>query len=62
MLIVQNCEPNKQRVNGFVFVFTVIEEALDKYSLDEICAGFNGGKDCTALIHLFHAVVTRWVV
>nr|XP_054761805.1 FAD synthase-like [Lytechinus pictus] len=37
----------------------VIEEALEKYKMEEICAGFNGGKDCTALIHLFHAVVKR---
>ncbi|KAK7486668.1 hypothetical protein BaRGS_00022069 [Batillaria attramentaria] len=39
---------------------SVIEEALDKYtSLEEICLGFNGGKDCTALLHLFHAVVQK---
>ncbi|XP_072172172.1 FAD synthase-like [Diadema setosum] len=37
----------------------VLEEALEKYELEEICAGFNGGKDCTALVHLFHAVVRR---
>ncbi|XP_078527192.1 FAD synthase isoform X2 [Lissotriton helveticus] len=36
-----------------------IEEALDKYTLDQICVGFNGGKDCTALLHLFHAAVQR---
>ncbi|XP_006819165.1 FAD synthase-like [Saccoglossus kowalevskii] len=36
-----------------------MEEALDKYKLDEICIGFNGGKDCTALLHLFYAVVKR---
>ncbi|XP_070557327.1 FAD synthase-like [Ptychodera flava] len=38
---------------------TVIEECLDKYNLDEICVGFNGGKDCTALLYLFHAAVKR---
>ncbi|PVD33276.1 hypothetical protein C0Q70_04529 [Pomacea canaliculata] len=37
----------------------VVEKALDKYRLDEICLGFNGGKDCTALLHLFHAIVQR---
>ncbi|XP_028566237.2 FAD synthase isoform X1 [Podarcis muralis] len=36
-----------------------IEEALDKYILSKLCVGFNGGKDCTALLHLFHAAVQR---
>ncbi|XP_067832157.1 FAD synthase [Heptranchias perlo] len=36
-----------------------VEEALAKYSLSEICVGFNGGKDCTALVHLFHGAVSR---
>lgn len=37
----------------------IIEEALEKYPLTDICAGFNGGKDCTALLHLFYAAVKR---
>ncbi|XP_041427932.1 FAD synthase isoform X1 [Xenopus laevis] len=36
-----------------------LEEALDTYSLEKICVAFNGGKDCTALLHLFHATVQR---
>ncbi|KAK6191558.1 hypothetical protein SNE40_003215 [Patella caerulea] len=36
-----------------------IETALDRYRLDEICVGFNGGKDCTVLLHLVYAVVKR---
>ncbi|XP_020653119.3 FAD synthase [Pogona vitticeps] len=36
-----------------------IEEALDRYPLSKLCLGFNGGKDCTALLHLFHAAVQR---
>lgn len=36
-----------------------IESALARYSLPQLCVGFNGGKDCTALLHLFHAVVQR---
>lgn len=36
-----------------------LEEALNQYSLSEICVGFNGGKDCTALLHLFYAAVQR---
>ncbi|XP_055486561.1 LOW QUALITY PROTEIN: FAD synthase-like [Leucoraja erinacea] len=38
---------------------TVVEEALAKYGLPELCVGFNGGKDCTVLVHLFHAAVSR---
>lgn len=36
-----------------------IETALARYSLAQLCVGFNGGKDCTALLHLFHAAVQR---
>lgn len=36
-----------------------LEEALDRFRLAQICVGFNGGKDCTALLHLFHAAVQR---
>lgn len=38
-----------------------IEEALDRYSLAQLCVGFNGGKDCTALLHLVHAAVERYL-
>uniref|UniRef100_A0A8V5GXG8 Uncharacterized protein n=1 Tax=Melopsittacus undulatus TaxID=13146 RepID=A0A8V5GXG8_MELUD len=37
-----------------------IEEALERYSLAQLCVGFNGGKDCTALLHLVHAAVERY--
>ncbi|XP_062311961.1 FAD synthase isoform X1 [Osmerus eperlanus] len=36
-----------------------IESALEQYSSDEVCVGFNGGKDCTALLHLYHAALKR---
>jgi len=36
-----------------------IEEALDKYTLENMCICFNGGKDCTVLLHLFYAVVYK---
>lgn len=36
-----------------------MEMCLDNYSLPEIAIGFNGGKDCTALLHLFWAVVKK---
>ncbi|CAL8096975.1 unnamed protein product [Orchesella dallaii] len=37
----------------------VIEEALEKFQLENLCICFNGGKDCTALLHLFHAVIQK---
>ena len=37
----------------------VVEEAFSKYSWDEVCVGFNGGKDCTALLHLVYAVACQ---
>nr|XP_020462914.1 FAD synthase isoform X1 [Monopterus albus]XP_020462915.1 FAD synthase isoform X1 [Monopterus albus]XP_020462916.1 FAD synthase isoform X1 [Monopterus albus] len=36
-----------------------IETALDQYPTEEICIGFNGGKDCTALLHLYYAALKR---
>ncbi|XP_040267822.1 FAD synthase [Bufo bufo] len=36
-----------------------IEGALDQYGLEKVCVAFNGGKDCTALLHLYHAAVQR---
>uniref|UniRef100_A0A3P8ZXP4 FAD synthase n=1 Tax=Esox lucius TaxID=8010 RepID=A0A3P8ZXP4_ESOLU len=36
-----------------------IETGLDQYSAREICVGFNGGKDCTALLHLYYAALKR---
>jgi len=37
----------------------IAEEAFSQYSWDEICVGFNGGKDCTALLHLVYAVASQ---
>lgn len=36
-----------------------IEQTLDKYALNNIFICFNGGKDCTALLHLVHAVIKK---
>lgn len=36
-----------------------IETALDQYSAEEVCVGFNGGKDCTALLHLYYSALKR---
>lgn len=35
----------------------ILEECLDRYSTDEICISFNGGKDCTVILHLLHGVL-----
>ncbi|CAL8102164.1 unnamed protein product [Calicophoron daubneyi] len=34
----------------------IIESALDQYTPPELVVGFNGGKDCTVLLHLIYAV------
>ncbi|XP_004714709.1 FAD synthase [Echinops telfairi] len=48
--------PLGQKVAG---ALQIIEKALAQYSLPQLCVGFNGGKDGTALLHLFHAAVQR---
>ena len=35
----------------------MLQETLVLYSLDELCISFNGGKDCTVLLAIFHAAV-----
>ncbi|KAI6197587.1 PAPS-reduct domain-containing protein [Aphelenchoides besseyi] len=37
----------------------IIDEVLAKYSLDEIAIAFNGGKDCTALLHLVRTQIDK---
>ncbi|ESO07761.1 hypothetical protein HELRODRAFT_76281 [Helobdella robusta] len=37
----------------------ILEKCFNSYKLDEICVGFNGGKDCTALLHLVYAVIIK---
>ena len=34
---------------------------MAQYKSGEICLAYNGGKDCTVLLHLLHAVLTRCV-
>ncbi|GIY77437.1 FAD synthase [Caerostris darwini] len=38
---------------------SVTEELLAKYSTSEICICFNGGKDCTALLHLVYCCIQK---
>ncbi|OCH88710.1 adenine nucleotide alpha hydrolases-like protein [Obba rivulosa] len=37
----------------------VIDEALDKFGRDHVSLSFNGGKDCTVLLHLLAASIGR---
>lgn len=37
----------------------IIEKALTKYKLENTCISFNGGKDCTAVLHLVHSAAKK---
>ncbi|PRQ69889.1 hypothetical protein AAT19DRAFT_11542 [Rhodotorula toruloides] len=37
----------------------IVERALDEYGLEQIALSFNGGKDCTVLVHLLAAAILR---
>ncbi|XP_032792373.2 FAD synthase isoform X3 [Daphnia magna] len=39
--------------------YQTIEECLSRYQPSEVCVSFNGGKDCSALLHLIHAAWTK---
>lgn len=41
------------------FSFQIIEDAIERYGIGSLCICFNGGKDCTALLHLVHAVIQK---
>jgi len=38
---------------------SVTEQAIARYGDDELSIAFNGGKDCTAVLHLLYAVMRR---
>lgn len=33
----------------------MIEECLSRYGPQEVCVSFNGGKDCSAMLHIIYA-------
>ncbi|KAF8556630.1 adenine nucleotide alpha hydrolases-like protein [Imleria badia] len=49
-------EPIGERVKE---ALNVIENALDTYTPSKVSISFNGGKDCTVLLHLYAAVLAR---
>lgn len=40
-------------------ILQVISKALDDYHLEHIFVSFNGGKDCTVLLHLVYDLLKR---
>ncbi|CAG2112912.1 unnamed protein product, partial [Medioppia subpectinata] len=46
------CSDNEYAKNSY----ELIRKAFDDYKADEICVAFNGGKDCTALLHIVYSV------
>lgn len=38
----------------------IIERALLKYKIENTCLSFNGGKDCTAVLHLVHSISRKF--
>ncbi|XP_054720310.1 FAD synthase-like [Uloborus diversus] len=48
-----------RRSSAVASAISFIEETLEAYKLSEICFCFNGGKDCTALLHLLYACVQK---
>ena len=37
----------------------IIEKSILKYRVENTCISFNGGKDCTTILHLVHSVVKK---
>lgn len=37
----------------------MLKEALEKYQMNEIFLSFNGGKDCTILLHVLHELLGK---
>uniref|UniRef100_A0A1I8HKV0 FAD synthase n=1 Tax=Macrostomum lignano TaxID=282301 RepID=A0A1I8HKV0_9PLAT len=48
-------DTQSDNLNQFQLAFDVAKRAISNYGLDAIAVGFNGGKDCTALLHLVYA-------
>ncbi|GMR36433.1 hypothetical protein PMAYCL1PPCAC_06628, partial [Pristionchus mayeri] len=55
----------KEDPNGGVFLskldraMEIVEKQLEEYSMDQIALSFNGGKDCTVLLHLLRIAIDK---
>lgn len=38
----------------------IIEQSLTRYRFENTCISFNGGKDCTAILHLVHSATRKF--
>nr|XP_018909652.1 PREDICTED: FAD synthase-like isoform X1 [Bemisia tabaci] len=48
----------QKAINSFLFIsqsVEILDECFKRYQLSNIAVAFNGGKDCTALLHLVYA-------
>lgn len=54
---------NSKKLNDFGSVLEksiqTVEKCFDEFNPNEIFISFNGGKDCTALLHLVHSVMLK---
>lgn len=39
----------------------IIEKSFRTYKVENTCVSFNGGKDCTAVLHLVHSISQKYV-
>lgn len=39
---------------------SIVEKALSMYRVENTCLSFNGGKDCTAVLHLVHSIASKY--
>jgi len=67
---IHGLDPNSKRSIDMVYDYAkdnlfvhesieIIEKCLNEYKNENICISFNGGKDCTALLRLVHAVFAK---
>ncbi|KAI9146060.1 hypothetical protein BKA69DRAFT_1047175 [Paraphysoderma sedebokerense] len=56
----ESSEPDPDLAQHVTSAVNIIEQALEQYGIEGLAISFNGGKDCTVLLHLFAAVLNRY--